>query len=1183
MKLSKPLIQKPNSPATRQLLSASLLTLLVMQGAQAAVDIKQEPLTVQEPLEPNILFIMDDSGSMLREYMPDSIPDTSPDSQSEYNFYRNSQENLVYYNPATVYEAPPKEDGTSWGNASFPYAKSNGFCTSSCSTTDLLNSGYYDNVFYYYDSGSYSWHSSSQTYATDADGDNISVFVYTTKEGNTYTENYIADDCTGDDDDNELINCDDSAEAKQNLANWFSYYRSREKLAKSSSMIAFENLNEDYRLGYAELNGYQKMSNPALSVNKVKVFGDGSDGTRKKEFYDWLKGNSSSGGTPLQLRLDNAGKYFQTDHPWLSDPSDSSSEKYACRQSFTIMTSDGFWNSTEISIASADRDDTDGSEITGPNNNTYTYTAAAPYSADFGSNENLADIAMKYWKNDLHSISNEVPTSNEDPAFWQHMVTFTIGLGLTPTVKINGSNAELDVDALFDWANGGSPIAGFAWPTPYANNVSTVSDMAHAAVNGHGGFYSAKNPEEFTNALSDALARASERVGSAASLAANSTKLDVGTFTYQANYFTGQWKGDLKSYAVDANTGVIATNYTWSADNNLPAYTSRVVKTYNPTTGTMVAFGDPANLNSAQQARLGSSTTEQQNFINWLKGDTSNEESNGGTLRNRTAKMGDIVNSQPVYVGQPYANLYANKTFTGQTTYVDFATDDTTSDGDAVSLAATRSPVVYVAGNDGFLHGFDAGTGVETFAYLPAAVILQNDSSASDPATTRLTSLANPNYGTVNAIIQVPHRFYNDGEMTIADVYFTALSSWRTVLVGTTGRGIARSVYALDVTDPTNVQFLWERYADDGLTNSNYIGQMAGKPVIAQTGNGVWTVLMGNCYNSAANKAALLQFNLSDGALTVHTTDNATDNGLAAPVIMDTNNDGFQDSAAAGDLNGKVWHFTSLTTATPGTHKFTATDSSSNAQPITAGMLAGIDPDNGDIWLFFGTGQYLNSNDLIDLSTQSWYGIIIGTTAASPASPTLKLLSNGRAALKHREILAEIESTDSTLAARGFTLDDGTNDMIDDNDTTGDITDDTRYAGWYIDLTSPTNGAEGERITNTNQFQGKALIATTRIPEAVDPCNTSGRGWIMAINPFTGTNVTTSFFDYNNDDILSNDVITVDGVTYPVGAVGFDALPNAPIFIGNRMLINFDDGTSTSIETSGGAGTASRESWRELY
>jgi type IV pilus assembly protein PilY1 len=273
-------------------------------------------------------------------------------------------------------------------------------------------------------------------------------------------------------------------------------------------------------------------------------------------------------------------------------------------------------------------------------------------------------------------------------------------------------------------------------------------------------------------------------------------------------------------------------------------------------------------------------------MINYLRGDSSLEQKNaGGTYRNRDTPVGDIVDSQPVYVGAPDPNQFYNQTFAGSSTFSAYA-----------STNASRTPLIYVAANDGMLHALNANTGAETYAYIPGAVI-----------TSGLSQLADPDYGT-----SVPHQFFNDGELTVADVYFGSPSAWHTVAVGTTGRGSARAVYALDITDPANIQFLWERSAGDGQVNSNYIGQMTGKPVIAQVASGSWSVLIGNGYNSAAGVAALLQFNLTDGTLTTHlTTDTSTDNGLAAPAIwLDDPSNGISTYAYAGDRHGQVWSFT---------------------------------------------------------------------------------------------------------------------------------------------------------------------------------------------------------------------------------------------------------------------------------
>lgn len=119
--------------------------------------------------------------------------------------------------------------------------------------------------------------------------------------------------------------------------------------------------------------------------------------------------------------------------------------------------------------------------------------------------------------------------------------------------------------------------------------------------------------------------------------------------------------------------------------------------------------------------------------------------------------MGDIVNSQPVYVGAPNSRLYAAATFTGASAYPAFA-----------AVQASRTPTIYVGANDGMLHGFNAGTGAETFAFVPKG------------AMTNLLAYTNQNY---------EHKYYVDGELTVSDIYDTVNGRWRSILVGTLGRG----------------------------------------------------------------------------------------------------------------------------------------------------------------------------------------------------------------------------------------------------------------------------------------------------------------------------------------------------------------------------------------------------------
>jgi type IV pilus assembly protein PilY1 len=1179
-----------------------------------------------------------------------------------------------------------------------------------------------------------------------------SLFVYAVKDGNTYTRHYVgaasedtssngsdgsprAGDCASisagsvpagatvsrvdsDGDVQESLGngldatlCQSDDAARQNVANWFSYYRKRMLMAKSGLMNAFATLDENIRFGFSSINAIaggwngnnngNSLPDPKTSgsppIAEVTPFGNGDTGTQRNNFWDWVKSANTTGRTPLRTALKVSGDYYTTAQPWISgagapECADKSgdaktsceAQELSCRQSYTILTTDGFWNNGDVTLDGnnyeIDDNDYDGDwdggpgaatqkveqvapgcsgnyptlqtsgfytgycrkgstgrgsscnkgssssynsscfiagscdspyhydssdkmcertvtesadavTHTDPNGVKYIYTAVAPYSGGlaYGSQSTLADIAMYYWLADLRpgaAHPDTVPTNDSDPAFWQHMTTFTVGLfgqdaalqGVTPS----GTTA----DQIFAWAKTANPQTGskgdtpdtFAWPTPSDDSPNNISDLVHAGLNGHGGFYAAGNPDAFAAGIQDALKRVAQNIGSGASLAANSTKLDTDTMTYQAIYFTGTWKGDLRAFPVNGN-GTIATSETWTASEQLPGSASRTIKTC---TGNCVGSGTSVFVDFSASGTFDSKSAlcvdpancasgEADDKINYLRGDQSKEQTKGGTYRNRTALLGDIVDSQPIFVGSPNAKLYDGKSFGD--TYKTFATTTSVED---------RLPMLYVAANDGMVHGFKAGgdeceesddpaekntadnpcLGREMFAYLPKAVIKNG-----------IKNIALPSYGDLSN----PHQYYNDGELVVSDVQISG--EWKTVLVGTTGRGPAKAVYALDVTDPASIKLLWERSAGDGQDSEKYIGQIVGKPVIARVSGGSWVALMGNGYNSEYGKPALLQFDLGTGALSVYETGGSSNDGLsqAAVWIGDASLDeNTSTQAYAGDLHGNVWAFDLDADGGSGSKIFTAKNSDgTKTLPITAGLVAAKNKADSSVWVFFGTGSVLSTFDVGD-GVQTWYGLIVQGTNKVSATTT-------RADLKKRTIVAENIASDGRLASRGIPP------AVD-----GDMAGETPAKGWYIDLLPPSGTAQGERMVTPNQFQGSLLIGTSRLPTGnADPCNPSGSGWIMAVNPFTGTPADTPFFDINNDGSFTNDAggdnVTKDSTQYQsdgdnvvAAGVGFGSIPNNPIFVGHTMLISFDNAKTGSVNTRGASGSLKRVSWREL-
>jgi|GEM_PF-4424312 len=141
-------------------LGLSLSILVGLAGAFAprhasALDIAETPLFMTAAVDPNIVFMLDDSGSMRWGFMPDELVledgySASCQSYISYGgvsrtcasnmgagFYLASPHlNKSYYDPSATYEPPLRPDGTSYEQADFNSAKVNGYEGGSCSTSN---------------------------------------------------------------------------------------------------------------------------------------------------------------------------------------------------------------------------------------------------------------------------------------------------------------------------------------------------------------------------------------------------------------------------------------------------------------------------------------------------------------------------------------------------------------------------------------------------------------------------------------------------------------------------------------------------------------------------------------------------------------------------------------------------------------------------------------------------------------------------------------------------------------------------------------------------------------------------------------------------------------------------------------------------------------------------------------
>jgi len=694
--------------------------------------------------------------------------------------------------------------------------------------------------------------------------------------------------------------------------------------------------------------------------------------------------------------------------------------------------------------------------------------------------------------------------------------------------------------------------------------------IKETASQGGGLFLTAEDSDSLSDALETVTTEIFAQVGSAASVAFNSTSLGTDSAVFFARFNTNRWSGELFAFPL-SGTGEVEPK-AWEASEALDsiAPSSRAIFTHNGTDGVNFQW---ASLSAAQQADLkidktGAIDTDAngEERLNYLRGDRSNEGS-GIELRIRNSRLGDIVDSTPVFVGSPGLG-YSNESPFGTTTktYDQFQT-----------AQSSRAPMVYVGANDGMLHGFNGNIsgagGDEVFAYVPAEVF------SSD--------LTNPNQGLhYLASTDYEHRFYVNASPTVSDVFIKRATTdteadWRTILIGGTGAG-GKGIFALDVTDPTEFSesdstnapnvVLWEfTGADDADLGATY-----SKPAIAMMNNGQWAVIFGNGYNNSGDgKAKVFILFIEEGVdgswsvgdyLKLETEVGSTTdiNGMSSLAVADVDGDLVLDRIYGGDLYGNIWVF-DVSSPNSGSWKsayksgttpkplFTATDPDGGAirQPITAGPAlvrnTSGDDEGEDIMVLFGSGQYLVQADISNTAKQSFYGVW------DHGDQEL-----GRSNLVSRTLTenAGLRTIASTIAAEK-------------------AIDWSAKHGWYVDFDVNDTGHTGERVISNAQVRGAVMFINTIIPNAL-ACVSGGSGFLMSLDPQTGLAPDFAVFDADNDgDIDSDDLIYVGEY--------IDGLPAQSGILGDRQYTPTSKGTleDRKVET-GGSDRLGRLAWEEM-
>jgi type IV pilus assembly protein PilY1 len=990
------------------------------------------------------------------------------------------------------------------------------------------------------------------------------------------------------------------AEEMTNFANWHTYYRTRMQSMKTAASLAFRGIDSRYRVGFITINS------PTSNYLAINKFTTGAT-SQKQAWYARLYATNPGGGTPLRSALTRVGRiYAGRETGAYGDP-----VEYACQQNFSLLTTDGYWNTDSASavrdingnaIGNLDGGSTPRPLFEGPTASSASLADAAKYYFD-------TDIRAPAFSNCTGALGNDVcGTPDDHPK--QGMTTMTLGLGIDGTLVYEDRYKDQITGSFADLKNG-----AINWPVPAADSPTAIDDLWHAAVNGNGTYYSARNPKVLRESLIKGLSEINSVFGAGSAAASSSLAPVAGdNFQYVASYRTAKWTGNLEARAVDLNTLVTSQAATWCAENvAAQSCTPPAVLETNPNggfycktptsntndcddLGGTLGLGGTADAcyvtvastctgrlqqqvaNNSRNIFVNQSNTLAQFSTSSIGAVNSNEFVNG---YNNLSQYIDYTNVQQTYsnsnkVARLVDYLRGNKTYENRLSnptpenrlfrereatlgditqsrpaYFKKSVLEYTDPGYEAykALGDSRQGAVFVGANDGMLHAFNANSGDEMWAFIPSPVIKN------------MPKIADRDYA-------IKHKNFVNGSPLITDVCIggctTAGASWRSILVGGLNGG-GRGYYALDVTNPASPSMLWEFTA----ANDSAMGYSFGNPIVTKLGPtagalaGRWVVVVTSGYNNGSYD--------NDGI----TPNNPSGNGQGYLFVLD---------AYTGAVLRKI-----------------GTGIGTNLSPSGLGRIAGYATNpfknnlathiyggdlEGNLWRFdinLGTAQRIAR--LVSPS---------GTPQPITTAPELGTFNNKRIVLVgtgkyleasditdtqvHSVYAIKDDDLTTTITPRGLLVQQSLSSNGDTRTINTSPVDLSTGLGWMIDFPA------GERVNLDPLLVNGVLLMPSLMPNSTS-CLGGGYGWFNYFNyksggtPIPGTNLVS---EKMNTPAVGFNVLYKDGKP-SVSVVGSnDPTPRA---IQQKDVAAKSGGSNrTTVLKDNPDGTYGRRSiWRELF
>jgi type IV pilus assembly protein PilY1 len=618
--------------------------------------------------------------------------------------------------------------------------------------------------------------------------------------------------------------------------------------------------------------------------------------------------------------------------------------------------------------------------------------------------------------------------------------------------------------------------------------------LSNAAAEGGGLYFTASSAEALTTALQKAITDILDRISAGTAVSTITTSSASDDYLVRAKFLPASWRGFLETFTLPFVEGeaplweagaVLAERIDLNSADDRDIFTylnseSPKKQDFEAINSTLV---DTLNTEWSE-----SSDSEVQDMIDFIRGDDSND---GGKYRDRKGWfLGDIIYSTPRVVGSPRSFFLEND-------YQEFK-----------SNYLNRTTMIYVGANDGMLHGFNAADGSEGWAFIPENI---------RPFLSDLT-------------LDSCHRYYVDLSPTVYDIWNQTWvtgadewTGWKTVLLGGNRLG-GEEYFALDVTEPAvdSVSILWDTVLFSGRKSSTI--PAVGKVNVLEGKAGEvdgWVAVVTSGYDEDATRTGMIAaVNFTSGSKeTIWKESNSEVNELAtqvrsgtnpyysltSPVAVDSDDDGYLDLIYAGDTEGALWKFYYDYNDTLWKKvKLFAT----GGQPITDRPTLVFD-DQDNLRIFFGTGKYLVGIDKDNSSRNAYYSIIEkkfvkinpnddndGHYTIAPASPLGPSDLADLTATKTEGELSNYLSGLSEAEQNAFNA---------------------RYdQGWYFQLDDPGTDP-GERVIEESTVVAGVSFFTSFTPNE-DICGFGGAARVYAVDYKTGLIATAG-----NDTTLSAD------------------------------------------------------------